>query len=648
MSAIAGLLRLDGRPADRADVEAITRAMASSGPDGAGHQCAGPIALGHCLLKTTPEASGEMQPLSNESGNLILVFDGRLDNRKELQTEFARLRIPLRTACDAEFVLRAFEAWGKESPKHLLGDFAFAVWDVTSRELFCAIDPMQAAQLYYVTTDRFIAFASFDEALLAVPGVSTQPNEELIAHLLVPSFQTFDPAISWVKQINSLKGGHCLTVASDGTTRVGRYWQFEPGDELRFDSEAEARAEFLAIFLEAVNCRLRASGPVAQMLSGGLDSASIWAAAKQLGAFERPAGYRTYSAISDDPADCKESQCILSIAKGESANFVAVPSFNGIVDSRDLVTEAWSRAHPCDNSILLPALMCLAASRDGARVMLHGASGDVATAVPHKYIAHMMRAGSWRSAWAESVQAGRHNNYLQGTRPSALFLSNLWTAAAPGRLKAFAHSARNRGALPDSSAINSEFARKLNLGERIAQQQADDASARARVSNLRDDQAAMLSGRFGVGLGLAGYARVARRYGMEVRDPWGDRRVVEFFMRLPIKYKIKDGWTKYLVRKSFAAEIPAEVTWRVGKEHLGYQFTARLMQESREKIAGITASGFGRSSVYLNMETVRQRTTRFLANQSKNEDEAASDREFVHDATVLHLMVGRFLGEPSE
>jgi asparagine synthase (glutamine-hydrolysing) len=643
MSAIAGILRFDGTPVERGSVERITAAMASSGPDGTGHWYSGPVALGHCMLRTTHEALAETQPLANESQSIVLVFDGRLDNREELKVALNRLGILLRSETDAELVLRAYEAWGNASPQHLLGDFAYALWDSNRQELFCAVDHMGACQMHYVRTDRFFAFASTDEALLTLAGVSPEPDEELIAHFLVPALQVLNPAKSWLKHVDMLMAGRRLCVAPSGACRIDEYWRFEAGDELQFESEAEAQSEFLSIFSEAVRCRLRASGPVAQMLSGGLDSASIRASVARLGT-HAPDRYETYSAIADLAETCIESRCILSLARGGKAHFVAVPSFTGMVSSADLVREAWSKAHPCDNSILLPALMCLAASRNGTRVMLHGASGDVTTTVPHKYVAHVMRSGFWRDAWAECNQASLNNNYLRGTSPMRLFLSNAWTAAVPAPIKGLAHRLRTTDSALAQSPINIGFALKLRLAERLAEQRTEESRNRAVSTSLREDQATLLRGPFGPSLGLAGYARVGRRYGIEMRDPWGDKRVAEFFMRLPLAFKIRQGWTKHLVRTTFAADIDPQVAWRVGKEHLGWEFTSRLMDESHSNVGEIVHNNGGLVSEYLDMEVFRKCAKRYLERNQQDSIQLQSDSALLHDVLTLDFVLKRHSG----
>ena len=552
MSGIAGIIRCDGQPVEPGQVEAMTAAMRSRGPDGSHHWRQGNVALGLCMLRTTPESLDETQPLISDDGALVLVFDGRLDNRDELKRTLTLQGMAPRSSTDAELVLGAYRLWGEDSPQHLLGDFAYVVWDGRHQKLFCARDHMGARPFYFVSNRQIFAFASEDEALLGLPGVSNQPNEELIAHLLVPAFHDFDTQPAWLKDVSALMPAQSMVVAGNGVPRITTYWRLEPGEESAYASDQECQEAFLAVFGEAVRCRMRSAGPVAAMMSGGLDSAGIAAMVKRLLPEMPGKEFHTYSAIFDHPETCVESQCIQSLTKdlGANAHFVSVPSFQGMASVEDLIDIAWSKAHPIDNSILLPMMMCQAASRNQHRVMLNGVSGDLTMYVPNRYPAYLMRDGQWRQAWQACRAASRNNTYLRGVSPLKLWLLNAGTAYLPGKLKPLARRLRGQRSPLAHSVIKPAFAQKLQLAERLRIQQA--AAVQPERANLRQAHAEVINSPIlGIVLGLTGYEHMAGRYGVELRDPWADKRVVEFFLRLPLRFKVRDGWTKYLVRSAF-------------------------------------------------------------------------------------------------
>jgi asparagine synthetase B (glutamine-hydrolysing) len=339
-----------------------------------------------------------------------------------------------------------------------------------------------------------------------------------------------------------------------------------------------------------------------------------------------------------------ESRCIQSLTKdlGGNAHFVSVPSFTGMADVDDLLETAWARPHPCDNSIVLPALMCLAASRQGQRVMLHGASGDLTMHVPTRYVAYLLCEGQWRTAWHECRSARRNNTYLHGSSPAWLFLQNAWTAWMPGGIRFLVRRLR-RGDPLAGSAASPRFAKRLQLTERLREQEAE--SRRPFSASLQQAHADVFNAAWGPVLGLSGYERVAGRYGVELRDPWADKRVAEFFLRLPLKYKIRDGWNKYLARSAFAQDLEDSVRWRLGKEHLGWQFTVRLMEESDMSMASMLELGLEAAQEYVDADAVRVRLEKYRLTKD------IAGQEFFYETLALMLwlrrVTGRFSGSRS-
>lgn len=140
MSAIAGAYFLDGRPVDRAELDRMVSILAHRGPDGCGAWREGPVGVGHCMLRTTPESLRETFPLIGSGGEFVLTADARIDNRSEL---IAALNLVDRASgeiTDGDLILAAYERWGEHCPGKLLGDFAFAIWDGRTRSLFCVRD----------------------------------------------------------------------------------------------------------------------------------------------------------------------------------------------------------------------------------------------------------------------------------------------------------------------------------------------------------------------------------------------------------------------------------------------------------------------------------------------------------------------------
>jgi asparagine synthase (glutamine-hydrolysing) len=608
MSGIAGIIHFDGKPVEPGLIEKMTSAMAYRGPDGLHHWVKGSVALGQCMLHSTPESHGEKQPLVDEARGLVIVFDGRLDNRNEISRGLNSHGIQCAQKTDAELILGAYKIWGADCANYLLGDFVFAVWDELKNALLIARDQIGARPLYYAKGKRFLAFASEDEALLSVPGVSRSPNVELIAHFLVPQFTSFNGWKSWLEDVFILPPSHTITASNDGVIDLNEYWTLDGNvPELKYSTDREYQEAFLDVFGRAVRSRMRAPGNVSAMVSGGLDSASIAVTVRRLLPEFPRKKFHAYSAVSDSSKSCIETQCIESVTRscGADAKSVSIPSLTGMVGLQDLSRAAFGKAHPVDNSVLLVSMMCRAAAKQGDRVLLHGVSGDVTLNAPIRYPAHLIRNGEWRSAWRECTAAAKNHAYLRGSRVFSLRLKNVWSAFAPPQLRFLYEGLRNKGDSLSQSLISEKFCRELSVEERLRSQRKKVAGRRRSVNE--EWLARVSSPGFGLSTALTGYEHVAGQYGVELRDPWADRRVLEFFLQLPLRFRVRDGWTKYLVRTSFAQDLAPMVTQRRSKEHLGWQFPNTLMIQSGPLIWGVIRECMGLVDGYLDVDKFRER-----------------------------------------
>src|SRR5450759_488270 len=279
MSGIAGICNLDGRPVDRMLLQRMTDVIAHRGPDGIGHWIDGSVGFGHLMLHTTPESLGEKQPLSYEPGNLCLTLDGRVDNRKELRVALESKGCAPRTDTDAELVLRAYECWGEDCPQHIIGDFAFAIWDGRNRKLLCARDLLGVRPFYYHFDGRAFTFSSELRPLLEMPGFERRLNPGMLGEYLCDNVTSLEETL--YQNILRLPPAHRL-VLQDDALHIARYFQFDPGKSIRYASDDEYAEHFFDVFREVVSCRLRSQAPVALFLSGGLDSCSILGMAGQL------------------------------------------------------------------------------------------------------------------------------------------------------------------------------------------------------------------------------------------------------------------------------------------------------------------------------------------------------------------------------
>lgn len=270
-------LRDDPTPPTRGLAAAMKR-MELRGPDGEG-VFEGPVAFGHRRLAVI-DVEGGTQPWVDAQTGVVLVFNGELYNHDALREELAGRGHPFRSRSDTEVLCRAYVEWGVDSVDHLVGMFAFAVWDPREPGVFVARDRLGVKPFYWsVTEDRF-SFASSVAALRALPGVSGRIDPHAISHYLTTVRTTLGER-TLLADIKTLEPGHAMWVRRDRPLKRWRYWEIPIiRAQDKPDMSLEAASGQLRELLEgAVHDRLIADVPVGCFLSGGIDSAVVTAVA---------------------------------------------------------------------------------------------------------------------------------------------------------------------------------------------------------------------------------------------------------------------------------------------------------------------------------------------------------------------------------
>lgn len=610
MSGIAGLYRRDGRVLPPEQLPAMLGAIRHRGPHGEGRWAEGPCGLAQCALHTTPEARYEEQPLVRREGSLVLVADARIDNREELLRRLEHSPAAGAVTTDAELILAAYRRWGRSCPEHLVGAYAFLVWDARRRELIAARDHAGIRPLYVFLSERLFAAASEIKALLTLPDVPRRTNEARIAaHLttVVPE----EPSMTWFKGIYRLPSAHVLTVRPDGVS-LRRYWQLSPHREIRYPTDEDYAAAFRERFEEAVRCRLRRTTPVGSTLSGGMDSSSIACVARDLLQEDAGEPLHTFTVIFPEAAEAWRSAIdersyveAVHAQGGFEAHFFRADGYSPLWNYDKV---AWH----LDEGIWAPNLylhlgMYEQARRHGVRVLLDGIDGDSVVSHGLEYLAELFSEKQWAELeWqiralsevhgvpparyvrehlyphlTAQLEAGKARDFVRSARQlnrhfdipwRELFSVNVLPTLLSEKGLALWNRARGRTPSTPASLINPGFARRsglasdsLGFSDVLSEHQTD--AREAHIYGLSDAL-------FGPLFELADKSALA--YKVEARFPFFDRRLVEFCVALAPTQKIKMGWTRYVLRRAMAGILPSEVQWRKGKAHLGGNFVRNL------------------------------------------------------------------------
>jgi len=602
MSGITGLYNLDGRPATDPILRRMTAAVAHRGPDGIRHWLAGPVGFGHLLLQTTPESAHEKQPLTNEDSALCLVVDGRIDNRSELKCVLDSKGLQLRDDTDADLVLRAYECWGEDCPSRLLGDFAFAIWDARKKQLFCARDCVGVKPLYYHRSASLFAFASEIRALLALDAVPRRLNESRVADFLVEEMDREEEASTFYQDVQRLPAGHSLTV-SPGRFALRDYWDLKAPPVLKLGSLREYGEAFREIFVEAVRCRLRSTHPVGSTLSGGIDSSSVVCTVRELLSADLKQPLHTISLVDADKSKCGETPYIREVLRGGRLTPHIVRS-----DQLSPMSEQMADSdEPFEIFTYFTNWFGFAAARKaGVRVLLDGISGDHLIP-PYTYLSTLLRSRQWKILRQELAFGSREFGESRfsilrthGLAPMLPALFELWR-----RLRG-----RKPRPHPEGSCINPEFALRTGVPERLELKRRKLWAASRDIGTLHA---------WSFTCGILPFffehsGRLAATLGVEARHPFSDRRVIEFFLSLPLHTKTYSPLPKRVIREGMLGILPEMVRSRTTLAHPGAAFmTSLLKQDPVLLVPQQFRQALGAAKAYVNLDAINVENDRSIS-----------------------------------
>jgi asparagine synthase (glutamine-hydrolysing) len=569
MSAIFGKFCFDGRPVPSSELLTMQQAMAYWGPDGDGIWCEDHIGLGNLRFNNTPESVGDTQPWVCPVSGDVITASVRLDNRDELLNTLS-IQVPDgATVPDSHIILSAYHRWGEACANRLLGDWVFAIWNRKERKLFIARDHHGNTGLYYYTDSRCLIFAPSLKGLLALPEVPRRPNPQAIAEVLVA--WPAHGASTCYEGVLRLPPAHAMTVTPKGI-KVERYWYLEHTPNLRLGTDNDYVEAFLEIYTEAVRCRLRSPAPVGISLSGGLDSGSVAAlAARELGK-----NGRRLAAFSSVPISPSEDLVDGHLAD-ETPLIEATTEFIGNIDlqyikARDASPVAGIKraldihgqpTHGGGNMYWIATLMAEAQSQGlGALLTGQGGNSTISWAGgPKTPLLHYLLTAQWKTfgrklqAWQEATGRSTWEAVKgQVVRPMAAPLSPLrqnWL-----RQRAAPDPWRNY------SAINAALARDLDLNQKMLEG-GHDATYRLKRDPVQARLAHIRPGRAAVG---HLWSELGATYGLEVRDPTLDSRIMSFCWSIPRSQYVQDDQDRLLIRRSMAGYLPERVRFnrRVG------------------------------------------------------------------------------------
>ncbi|HET9663827.1 MAG TPA: XrtA/PEP-CTERM system amidotransferase, partial [Burkholderiales bacterium] len=537
------------------------------------------------------DLSTGQQPLYNEDGSVVVVFNGEIYNYQALIPELARLGHVFRTKSDTEVIVHAWEEWGEKCVTRFRGMFAFALWDRNRQTLFLARDRLGVKPLYYAALpDGMLVFGSELKSLVAHPafGKTLDPFaiEEYFAFGYIP-----EPRTIYVGA-RKLPPAHTLTIRRGQPLPEPReYW------DVRFTldnpiSERDARSELVGRLKESVRLRMISEVPLGAFLSGGVDSSAV--VAMMAGVSDVP--INTCSISFSDPA-YDESKYARQVAQRHRTRH-----FVDNVDSDDfglIDILAQTYDEPYADSSAIPTYRVCQLARRHVTVALSGDGGDESFAGYRRYRFHTMEE-RLRSMLPLSLRRPAFG--LLGKMypkadwaPQVFRAKTTFQALARSSVEAYFHSV---SVLPDemrrqlySSRFKAELA-GYNAAEvfrrHAARAGTEDALALVQYLDLKTYLAGDINTKVD---------RASMAHSLEVREPLMDHPLVEWLASLPSSFKLRGQTGKRLLKEAMEPHLPPEVLYRPKMGFavpLARWFRGPLRERVRDSLLGerLAATGY--------------------------------------------------------
>jgi asparagine synthase (glutamine-hydrolysing) len=554
----------------------MNRTIRHRGPDSEGYYVKGPIGLAISRLAIIDVAGGR-QPIANEEGDVIVVFNGEIYNFRSLRSELESAGHRFKTKSDTEVIVHAYEEWGDESLRRFNGMFAIALWDERRERLLLARDRMGKKPLHWHHSSKEgLLWGSEAKALLAAPWIERRVNLLALHHYL--TLQYVPDPLTIFDGVHRLPAAHKLVVEGCGNPVVSRWWQLEFEPKWKID-EQEAVEQARVLLGAAVERRLVSEVPLGAFLSGGIDSSTIVA----LMAERTSQPVKTFSIGFEEPR-YSETQYARQVAeryKTEHHEF----TFRSADLVRVIEGSVMAADEPLADPAALPLFELARQARQSVTVALCGDGGDETLAGYRRYaidglLSPYSALPSWitqRAVPAATALLPEPNwipedrNVITGMKRLGQFSATSPKASLVRWGSYFSHDDK-------LSLYTDEWRQQFRDVDTAAWIAAayDDAHATSLLDRtLHADHVTYLSGDL-----MPKTDRMTMAHSLEARSPFLDADWVEWTARLPERFKVRRLSTKRLLKAAFSDLLPPAVRSR-GKQGFGVPIGVWLRHDLR-------------------------------------------------------------------
>jgi asparagine synthase (glutamine-hydrolysing) len=589
MCGITGIFDTQGlRPVDEGLLSRMNQLQFHRGPDEGGMHIEPGIGLAHRRLSIIDLTHGQ-QPLFNEDGSVVVVFNGEIYNFAGLTKELLAAGHQFKTHCDTEVIVHAWEEWGEDCVKRFRGMFAFAIWDRNHRTLFLARDRMGIKPLHYaLLPDGRLLFASEIKSLLACDALSREIEpravEDYFSYGYVP-----DPR-SIFRSVHKLEPGYTLTVRTGQQELLPRQYWDVPFVSNGVLDEAEAQESLIERLREAVNIRLISEVPLGAFLSGGVDSSAI--VALMAGLSDKPVS--TCSISFGDPA-FNEAQYAAQVAEQfgtdhqveevDPDDYALIDKLAGLYDE------------PYADSSAMPTYRVCELAKKRVTVALSGDGGDENFAGYRRYrwqmyeerLRNVLPRGLRKPLFGALGSVYPKIDWA----PRVFRAKSTFQSLARDSVEGYFH---NFSILPDAlrrQLFSASFRQQLDgyHGIEVFNRYLDSAPEHPLSMVQYLDMKTYLSGDI-----LTKVDRASMAHALEVRVPLLDHEFVEWVSGLPPEMKLAGSNGKRIFKRAFEPHLSKEILYR---NKMGFAvplanwFRGDLRQRLRDSLLGDTLAATG-------------------------------------------------------
>ncbi|MDL2354085.1 MAG: asparagine synthase (glutamine-hydrolyzing) [Pseudomonadota bacterium] len=517
-------------------MRAINDLIAHRGPDGQGLFFANNLALGHRRLAILDISSAGHQPMHYRD-RYVITFNGEIYNYLELRAQLLQYGYEFTSKTDTEVILAAYDKWGSDCVNRFNGMWAFALYDKQQEQIFCSRDRFGVKPFYYSDGAEHFVFGSEIKQLLAARNSAAVANMRIVRDFLVEGYHGHTHE-TFFNGIHHLRAGHNLIFSlRTNSFREVKYYSLKIRDGLPQLDATAATDMFLADFKRAINYELRSDVSVGVCLSGGLDSSSIAGLSSKIYNAAAMGKMQAIHAKSSEKA-MDESAYAEAVAKrSDIALSVIEPTAAEFIDAIDEVV--YFQEEPfATPSIFMQYFVFEKAKQLGCKVMLDGQGCDeLLLGYERYYSAHLRSMPLWRAI--RELFLIEHNSRLSLRE----ILANLVYFSVSGiRIKNLQRKFR---------FLKPEYTRDFPNIARLTN----------GVRDIRDMQKMEIES-FQLPHLLRYVDRNSMRHSIEARVPFLDHQLVETCFGIGNQLKIKNGWTKHVLRVAMHGQVDRNILWR--------------------------------------------------------------------------------------